>query len=298
LSFRPPACGDALHACSTFNVTDTGSHQSLWLASTSDWILQMPAVPVHGGLDINGGHNVILIGGEIDLTTPCTSDTAPCHGINISTGPLSTGEIYIEGVLIKNPDASHSHYTGDGIDVDTTNVSTITLQNIRIEGIDGCNSGAYPGAHADVFQPYGAGGALLRVDHLTGTTDYQGMQIDPDYRAPARGDYRNVNITMLPNTHAGCTGGGPGYLWWLTYGATTCTSYPMSLSNVWATEPNGTLQYNAVWPDTNATFGCPANYVNGYASWPGIPLISGGVHNGPPPTGDFVPPGLAGLGYR
>src|SRR6266849_3149957 len=176
LTWSPPPCGDATHACVTYPVTNTGSHQILILDSTKDYIVQLPNVPVLGGIDIDGGHNVIVIGGEIDLTTPCTTDSGPCHGINISMGPSSTGTVYIEGVLIKNPDSSHSQYTGDGIDVNTSALSKLTIQNVRVEGVDGCSANGNP-AHADVFQPYAATGAVIQVDHLTGTTDFQGMQI-------------------------------------------------------------------------------------------------------------------------
>src|ERR1700681_4217881 len=117
LAWPPPPCGEATHACATYQVSNTGSHQFLGLDYSKDWIVQLPAQPVVGGLDIDGGHNIIIIGGEIDLTTPCTSDENVCHGINISREPAATGEVYIEGVLIRNPDPTHSQYTGDGIDV-------------------------------------------------------------------------------------------------------------------------------------------------------------------------------------
>ena len=53
-------------------------------------------------------------------------------------------------------------------------------------------------------------------------------------------------------------------------------------------EPNGSLQTNAVWPDTDASYGCPAVYSNGMVTWPKIPAITGGIHNGLPASGDFI----------
>ena len=254
-----------------------------------------------GGLDINGGHTVIIIGGEIDLPTPCTSDNSPCHGFNISMGPASTGEVYIEGVLIKNPDPTHSHYTGDGIDLNAAALSNLTLQNLRIEGVDGCDSGAAPGAHADVFQPYGANGAVIHIDHLTGSTDYQGVQVAYDYGTPARSaDYRNVNIDVLPNPHAGCAGNNDRYAWWLTGGGGVypdCWSLPTALINDYALEPDGSLASNAVWADPANNHDCSATYRNGMVTWPAVTAISGGIHNGLPPGGDFVPAGVAGINY-
>ena len=297
LTWAPPPCGDSRHSCATYDVSNTGSHQYLRLDNSKDWIVKLPSVPVVGGLDIDGGHNVSIIGGEIDLTTPCTTDSGPCHGINLHTGPDSTGEIFIEGVLIKNPDPTHSGYTGDGIDVNTSAVSTVTIQNLRIEGIDGCDAGGSQ-AHADVFQPYGATGAVIRIDHLTGTTDYQGMQIPPDISSPSSGDYRNVNIDVLPNAHPGCAGNNDRYAWWLTADSPPCGVYPMTLINDYALEPDGSLAINAVWPDTDATFGCRAQAGNGVVTWPQLPAVTGGIHNGLPPGGDFVPPGVAGVNYR
>jgi hypothetical protein len=299
LTWSPPPCGDATHACVILPLANTGSHQVLILDSAKDYILQLPNVPLVGGIDIDAGHNVILIGGEIDLTTPCTTDRAPCHGINISMGPTSTGTVYVEGVLIKNPDASHSQYTGDGIDVSTTALSKLTIQNVRIEGVDGCSANGNP-AHADVFQPYGATGAVIQVDHLTGTTDFQGMQIPPDLTSPASADYRNININVLLNPHPECVQGTPDqYAWWVAGSPTSwCGTYPMTLTNDYTSEPNGSLAYNAVWPDPYAAWtGCPGSYSNGVATWPQLTAITGGIQNGPPPGGDFVPAGVAGLGY-
>jgi hypothetical protein len=262
-------------------------------SDTIDYRVHLPSVPLVGGIDIDNGHNVIIIGGEIDLTTPCTTDTNVCHGINISRGTTSTGEVFIEGVLIKNPDPTHSQYTGDGIDVNTDTTPNITIQNVRVEGIDGCGTSA---AHADVFQPYGARGAVIHVDHLTATTDFQGMEINPDTATPSSGVYKNVNMDALPNSHTGCST-GDRYLWWLATGNNTCDTYPMTLSNAYASEPNGSLALNAVWPDTDTIFSCPALYNNGVATWPQLPSVSGGIHNGLPSGGDYVPPGVAGLGY-
>ena len=294
LTWAPPPCGEATYVCATYQITQKAQgHQFLSLDTTKDGLVKLPKNgPQRGGIDIDGGHNVIIIGGEIDLTTPCTTDTNVCHGINISRNQDATGEVYIEGVLIKNSDNTHSHYTGDGIDVNTDATPNITLQNIRIEGIDGCNYEGNP-AHSDVFQPYGANNANINVDHLTGSTDLQGMQIDPDTSLPQAGTYKNVNITILSNPHPGCPSSDQ-YGWWL---ADACQTYPMTLSNDYEQEPNHSLALHAVWPDTDTTFGCPAQYSNSLASWPELPQIHGSIINGLPPQGDFVPVGVAGINY-
>ena len=306
LTWRPPACGDASHACATVNVANTGAHQSFTLDSTKDWTIKLPTTPVVGGLGINGGHNVIIIGGEIDLTDPCSADNAPCHGFNLvssSSNPPNGGEVYIEGVLIKNPGTQVS---GDGIDLQQTypgGWATVTLQNLRIQGLQGCNVGTYSGAHADVFQPYAPSGAALRIDHLTGTTSYQGMQVAPDgyftpaIRNPSSVDFRNVNINIIPNTVPGCAGTSDHYAWWIAGGVGGCEAPPTNLVNDYAQEPDGSLIYNSVAPDTGWGQGCDPLYVGGLATWPTIPAITGGIRNGLPAGGDFVPVGRAGINY-
>jgi hypothetical protein len=299
LSWRPPTCGDATHTCEDLYLTNTGAHRYPSLSAGVDYRLHLPASePLVGGLSIDGGHNVTIIGGEIELTTPCVTDGTPCHGINISRA--GAGQVYIEGVLIKNPDPTHSMNTGDGIDVDDYPGATdVVLQNVRIEGIDGCDPGN-PSTHADVFQPYNAGGAKILVDHLTGTTDCQGMQLDPGYAwehygtTPAAADFRNVNINVLPNPHLGNSN---RYAWWFTHGTSGCVSYPIELTNVYTQEPDGTLRLNSVWPDTNQPAGCTAIYRDSAATWPTLPTLTGWITSGLPPGGDFVPAGTAGIKY-
>lgn len=295
LTWAPPPCGDATHACATYQIIENGQgHQFLGLDPSKDWIVRLPNYgPQKGGIDIDGGHNVIIIGGEIDLTTPCITDNDICHGINISRGGNATGEVYIEGVLIKNPDATHSGYTGDGIDVNTDATTNVTLQNIRVEGIDGCDANGFS-AHSDIFQPYRAKNTTIQVDHLTGTTDFEGMTINPGASFPRSGTFKNVNITVLRNPHPGCTSSAH-YGWWLT--GARCSTYPITLSHDYEQEPNRSLASQAVWPDTNGPSGCFAQYSNGKAFWPALADVHGSIINGVPPGGDFVPVGVAGINY-
>jgi hypothetical protein len=69
----------------------------------------------------------------------------------------------------------------------------------------------------------------------------------------------------------------------------------MTLVNVFAQEPDGSLLHNAVWPDTTSALACPALYAGGLASWPGLPMISGGIRSDLPAGGDFVVAGLPGI---
>lgn len=83
------------------------------------------------------------IAAEFSTSVPVGSDgqvDSLAGRIGLDSSRADSGEVYVEGVYIKNPDLSHSHYTGDGIDVnDDFGTADVTLENVRIEGIDGCD---------------------------------------------------------------------------------------------------------------------------------------------------------------
>ena len=115
---------------------------------------------------MKGGRNVVLIGGHITVPPGATSQ-AQQRAIYIKD---PTGTVHIEGVKIDNSGGSQF----DGIAV-AAPLATLQLENLRITGI----SGSLKTLHADIFQPWG-GAKEIRIDHLTGTSDYQGLQIPPD----------------------------------------------------------------------------------------------------------------------
>jgi hypothetical protein len=300
LTWPPPACGDAIHGCVDLYLSNTGTNQTPSLSAANDYRIHLPSDPLQGGLQIRGGRNVIIIGGQIDLTVPCSDSSSACHGINIEK-PTS-GEVFIEGVWIHDPQSPITQSTGDGIDVgDPVNSpSDIVLENVRIDGISGCSGGP---DHADVFQPYSVPRARIHVDHLTGTTNCQGMTLDPDLAWDSFGEFaaeyviKNVNINVLENPF---NGPGNRYAWWLTGGTSpkdACLSGPIALRNVYARQPDGTLQKNSVWPDTDRPQECPSVWSPPTLSFPHSTQISGVVTAGTPPGGDYVPAGVAGIPY-
>ena len=253
---------------------------------------------------------MLIIGGEIDLTHPCSNDQNDCMGIYIAKN--SPGAVFVEGVWIHNPSrightcpggassTSQTCSTGDGIDVNTAdngviNVNTITLENIRVDGISGCSG---YGDHADVFQPYQAPDDTIQIDRMTGVTNCQGFTLDPDlaYSAwhtfPSSITVANANIDATTNPYRGTT---YGQKWWLTYG-TDCQSGPLFLINDYVSNPGGHGIPDIIWPDT-ADHMCGARYSHGAFSWPDT-KIKGSIRIGIPPGGDFVPPGAVGPGYR
>lgn len=311
LAWSPPPCGgsDGL-TCATLKLSNTGSNQAPKLDSNTDYKIVLPTSgPLVGGLEIRGGHSIQIIGGEIDLTYPCSDASSACHGVYIEK--TTPGEVYLEGVWIHNPNkipsscaaSTYQCSTGDGIDVDEHGTATpydVVLQNLRIDGISGCSGSSNPD-HADVFQPYDAMGATIQVDYLTGVTNCQGMQIGPDlawseYNVQPTYDIRNVNMDVTRNPYSG---NHNRYVWWLTYGL-ACNSGPISLTNDYAQEWDGTMSINAVWPDTNQPASCESVWSPPTLSFPNSSQISGVLTEGLPPVGDYVPGGgtSAGTGYK
>lgn len=310
LTWSPPACGgaDGL-TCTTVNITNSNLHPSL--ASNVDYKLVLPSTPITAGtLEISGGHNVQVIGGEIDLINPCSDSGTFCpaqaDGAIYITDP-NAGEVYLEGVLIHNtqtaadtgsscPGGGMSCSTADGIDVNTApgSAPTIVFQNMRVDGISGCSGGS---DHADGLQPYQAGGSQFDIDHFTVTTNCQGFQLDPDLSTsnPPNFTIKNANVDVLQNPYSG---NNDRYGWWLTDG---CTSGNVSLTNTYEQEPDGSLANNAVWPDpaTGSPTNCGATY--GSSKWTPsssvTPQITGFITTGQPAGGDYVPTGAAGIGY-
>ena len=203
--------------------------------------------------------------------------------------------MFIEGVWIHDPQTTLTLSTSDGIAVDDSSrlPTNITLENVRIDGISGCEVG---GNHSDVFQPWYGGNARIHIDHLTGTSNCQGLQIDPDLAYANDGVYaaeynlKNVNLNSLS------TNGRNDYLFWLTYDL-YCNSGAIALQNVHIEEPDGTLAINSVWPDTDQPAACKSVWSNRALSFPSSPQITGHLTEGLPPGGDFVPVGVAGIGY-
>lgn len=312
LAWAPPPCGIGGFPCHDITLTNTGTHQTPSLDPDVDYRIHLPTSgPLVGGITILSGHNVQIIGGEIDMTYPCSNDASDCMGIYIAKH--SAGAMFVEGVWIHNPSTipstcptratstSQPCSTGDGIDVNTANtgsinVNTITLENIRIDGISGCSG---YGDHADVFQPYQAPDDTIQIDRTTGLTNCQGFTVEPNlaYSAwhtfPSSITIENVNLVDTNNPY---TGFRNRYLWWLTGGSNGCGSGPIALSYVYTSEADGTMTTNSAWPDTDRPAVCMSKWSGSTLSFPNT-RVTGSITEGTPSGGDFVPLGAVGINY-
>jgi hypothetical protein len=236
-----------------------------YLSTSRDYLIELPHTRKHGGTWIEGGHNVKILGGSITIPPGATDTTAQRTGIYVKG---ATGTVHIEGVLMDDSDGARGW---DGIDIDAPQ-AVVQLENLRIVGVNGgLNSW-----HADVVQPWG-GVKDLRIDRLSGASNYQGLTLIEDQGPTGRADMTHVDLTATDNPPP--DGGGQMLM---TSNTTPCTTYPVSATTFFIVPRPGRTLASSVWPAALAS-GCSG--------------LTGQVQLGLPPGGSYVPPGVAGLGY-
>jgi hypothetical protein len=276
LRWAPPPLVDP----KTIELGDGYTHTTL--SPSRDYVVKLPATKKVGGTWLDGGHNVVLIGGEITIptgTTPGARNDAQRRAIYIRG---ATGTVHIEGVKIDGSGGGEM----DGVDIAAPE-ATVQLENLRMEGL----RGGYSSFHADLVQPWGGVGDL-RIDRLSGASNYQGLFLKPDL-----GPIGSVEIS---NTDLAASTEGPldkgGTMLWLTSGTGSCASFPLTLSNVFVAPRPGLSLERAIWPSSSSGLGCEARGA-AVATWPDL-AVSGDVQEGAPAAGSFVPEGVAGIGYQ
>jgi hypothetical protein len=192
LAWAPPTLSNPL------TETVTAGHRSLQLDPARDYTVVLPRTPgdLGGGVTITGGHNVVIIGGIVQVPSrSAVPSDLQRRGMYLKS---QTGTIHIEGV----------HLTGDlsdGFNLAEDAGATVQLENVRIDLVHGSQSGH----HADVLQTW-AGPKVLRVDGLQGSSQYQGFFLLPNelYSGPKPQSFvfRRTVLTMMPNC---------GYALWL-----------------------------------------------------------------------------------
>lgn len=267
LAWAPPTLSSPL------TVTVTNANRRLFLDRARDYVLVL-AEPLKRELWIEGGNDVVVVGGRITVDAVGTSGYHDRTAVKVR---YSTGVVHLEGLLIDGP------YVGDGIGLAAPQ-AIVQVQNVRVEGVV-----AIGGEHPDCVQSQeGVGG--LRVDRFTCRTQLQGFFLG-DHDGPiGRVDIRNANIV----------GAGGRYLFWQT----TAAAGPISLANVWlqANDPAWTDFGKWVWPNRNAEGQTDPSRravvsADGSYLWFQNSNISGRIEKGRPVGGDFVPAGSVGAGY-
>jgi hypothetical protein len=236
------------------------AHQ-LDLSPSRDYIVRMPPGPLPGGLTIQGGHNVVLIGGEIDVPMQPGPSPSPesRRGLYLTE---QTGTAHVEGLLIRGPDLS------EGIDLSEPDGAVVQVENVRVEGVHARDETHFSDNHPDVLQTW-AGPAELRVDRLSGSTDYQGLFLAPN-QFGLQPPPRQVTLSRVDLQPISMAQRCSCYLLW------EAGSFPIRSTDVWLIPHPSRSFAGSVWPSV--------------ASW-------AGVMDGAPPRGQFVPVGVAGPSY-
>lgn len=251
-------------------------HRSFKLDKAKDYIVRLPQDrPWIGELNLYGGRNVVLIGGEVRIPSP---EEDPSFGDDENGKPRrsrralyiqgQTGTLHIEGLLLSGAGLH------EGINIAEREPDCVVqLQNVRCETVHG----SFSANHADVIQTW-AGPAELRIDGLTGFTTYQGFFLLPNQHfpvgkggfLPTRWDFRRINLVGTDSS---------AYLLWCP----DRHGFPIAIADVWLSpaQKKAGNRDMFLWPKPAAT---------GDDTWSAVRV-------GMPPEGDFVPEGLAGRNY-
>jgi hypothetical protein len=277
----PPPC---LESPNVIQVEPDDNTTVLRLEANQDYIIEMPDVPITRGLALQGGRNIVMIGGEISI--PMLGDYPSIESRTGLRILQSTGTVHIEGLLIHGDDIS------EGIQI-AAPAAIVQLQNVGIFGIHARDEVNFSDNNPDLIQTYG-GVKELRVDKFTGSTDYQGLFFRADGRAMGSVYLSRVNIIGLPTARH--------LIWFEPYSG----SGDVFLWGVWVDVPATSTEglNSAVWPDPNGKYPTQARVSTTFsgkqiASWPSAmtPQVNGLVMEGLPPDGDFVGPNDVGVGY-
>jgi hypothetical protein len=258
-------------------------YQHVVLRPDRDYVLKLPPGRKLGGTFVEGGRNVVLVGGRISLPPGTTSDQE--RRALYFKG--QTGTVHVEGVLIDGTGGGE----GDAIALNAP-AATVQIENVRVDGIRGSEEGT----HADVVQPWG-GVRELRIDRLTGISRFQGLQLPLEQAPIGTALMRYVNLRALtPTASALGQDGSGGTMLWLTPPG-RCDGYPVGLREVWIAPRPGRTLADSVWPEARDGSACAAVLSGSDVRWPGLP-VRGSVRGGAPAGGDYVPGANVGEGYR
>lgn len=292
LTWAPPALTtpNTLHLDNTFI---SSSDFQIDLDAGEDYIIVCDEI-LTKQVRLNGGRHIRAIGGHVQIPSQGTwPDDGNTWKINERRGlhlENQTGTVHIEGWLFNGADIS------EGINI-AAPLATVQIQNCRVENLHARDQVTYEDNHPDVLQSWGSC-AELRVDKLTGYTDYQGITIGAAFNAP-HGVCRlkRINIVEDPDT-------GTHQLFWM-YPNFDWDGNTVYLDNVWLDNGASGAFGVSIWPATNHSTVAyrPTLSTDGdgntIAEWLTLdnPFVSGHVTQGTPPDGDYVLAETVGIGY-
>lgn len=255
------------------------------LNSSTDYLFVFPNETRTGVVRIEGGRNIVIIGGDMQRATEAEGfqdqDRRCLYFVN------NVGDIWVEGMYI------HANGAGNPYDaiyvVNSTDVTTtITIQNCRIEGV----TGASDGFHGDGFQMQDSSrfNGTIRFYRNTITTNYQG------YYALHEGldtvtSFEDVNFDITSQNGACLWIGDNGNDYW-------SQRHTVLGPGVYL-DPAGTHDlFDQVRPNEGAVIVNQRPVLNnGVMTWPDSEYITGELREGAPPGGDWVASDSVGIGY-
>ncbi len=249
----------------------------VWRPSATDRVLRdvgnrdvlvlWPDAPLdaEGGFQINGGRNVVSIGGTIQPSRryfalgESTSNDNRCLLIGGATTARAPRTVHVEGLHCAGS------YVWEGINIDSRaerGTLTVQLRDVRVDQVNVDLPGGI-GAHygGDALQTWNGPHRLL-VDGLTAKQlHYQGLFLQPfAFGSGALGawELRNVQLEGAAS--------GSGYLLWLSNSSTTPLSYTVAGTYVQPSpgDTRGTTIWRASTDFTAAVLGAPSEDVVGY----------------------------------
>lgn len=234
LSWKPPT----LTSPTTIKPTD--GQGKIVLAAGRDYVIDIAGRTWKNtrGLHVEGGRNVVIIGGQVDVGAGFYSGgTGPGVMANGYVKRAAyflgqTGVVHLEGVAFM----SSSGTLSEGVNVSAP-LARVQVQNVRL---DSPLLGTKDANHADALQCWN-GPTWLGVDGFTATTGYQGMFLNPHDTSTSSAvvdgwELRNVEII-----------------------GTTAAKYIL-----WRVKPPATIRTTNVY-----TSGGLGNW-NGSTDWPGV----------------------------
>lgn len=291
LYWSPPPLTDPI----TIEIaSDSGS--VIRMEPDQDYILQFPDEPVRGNIIISGGHNVVIIGGEIAI--PWRGEDPSIRHRTGLTIYDPTGVVHIEGLLIHGEDVS------EGFQI-TAPEAIVQIQNVAVMGIHARDQVEFSDNHPDLIQTLGNVGEL-RVDRFTGSTDYQGFFFKADDNGSHNSvNLRHVNLIGLPTAR---------YLFWIHAAQWIDSEWiindwegSVTLHDVWIDVPEereGGLG-DAIWPPIDFDYPMAAQLFRDEhgrlcATWSSEMhvVVNGYLCEGLPEGGNFVSVEDIGIGYQ
>lgn len=225
------------------------------LKAGRDYIIRLPAGVKTGYTELNGGRNILIDGGTIVM-----DGSSPSHlqrrAIYIKN---ATGTVRVQNVNIAG---SHSAAEFDAVAISAP-AAVVELVNLTVQNLHG----SYTGFHGDIVQPFG-GVKKLVINGLSGRTSYQGFYLAQTNGTIGSVELRNVSLSYHPNPHQYSS-----VLLWFD----SCTTYPVTLENVYIQPRSGQTMRDSVRPDDK---GCKPIDSGSSISWPAGSTISGVIQKG------------------